>query len=46
MEDIKREKNKIAFNILKIAKDEPKTSENMDEIEAKFVKRLKRGTKK
>ncbi|XP_059066256.1 uncharacterized protein LOC131857588 [Cryptomeria japonica] len=35
-EDIKRERKEVAFNISNMIEDELETSENMDEIEAKF----------
>lgn len=46
MEDIKKERKQVAINVSNIAKDEQKASENMDEIKAKFVRRLKRGIEK
>lgn len=46
MEDIKSYQKEAIFNVSRISGDEPKTSENLDEIEANFVRRLKRGTRK
>lgn len=36
----------MVVNVSKKFEDEPKASEEMDELEANFVRRLKRGTKK
>lgn len=41
MVDIKSYQRKVAFNVLRILGDEPETSENLDEIEANFIRRLK-----
>ncbi|XP_059073824.1 uncharacterized protein LOC131874458 [Cryptomeria japonica] len=45
MDGIKKERREVALNISKKPKDKPEASEEMDELEAKFVRRLKRGTK-
>lgn len=46
MENIKRERKEVAFNVSNLAKDELEASENLDEIEEKFVRILKRGNGK
>lgn len=43
MEEVNKEKREAAFNVSRLAEDEPKESENLEDIEENLVTILKRG---